>query len=115
MLRAELKAYEIRKIRAPQKVSVLSNVVIVVEDGRKAYSYISFSDKFISDVGMQFPQGISEFHPAYLRLVKWPTGVWKLEARYLHGVTRVPLLEYTERPVWLGKTRSKNEQGKKAG
>ena len=87
---------------------------MVLADGLRGTIYISFSEKLVQDIGMLLPQGISLFSPAYLRLTKWPTGEWKLSVRYLSGGTSIPLLEYSDRPVWVGKIRSKHEQGKKA-
>lgn len=101
--------YNILPARKPQVGYALSGVVLVTAPRVRGYTYVKFPESTVREVGMQLPQGVSVDNPAYLALTKWPTGEWRLYARYINGGgLGVLLTVYEQRPEWVTKIRSKD-------
>jgi len=102
---ADRPIYTLRATRAPQSGGILSGVLVIIENGKKTFSYVGFTPALISAVGEILPYGVSQFCPAYLQLTKWPTGPWVLQAKYVEGSVCRILREYQSLPVWVGKRK----------
>jgi len=92
----------IRRAKSPQEHPLLAGVVWVTAPGGRKAAYIRFSEDLVDEVGNALPYGVSAEHPAFLKLVQYPSrGVWRLYAMYLDRSRSAFLWEYNEQPSWL--------------
>lgn len=95
--------------RKPQHGYPLAGVVLVTGGKVRGYTYVKFPERTVREVGAMLPYGVSPDNPAYLALTQWPTGKWRLYARYIDEGIGVLLVEYEHRPEWVTKIRSTDD------
>lgn len=102
----EHKKFCLRHSRKPRAGSCLSGVVMVADSDGRGYCYVDFSDDLVVSVGKALPCGVSDFWPAFLKVVQLGnTDIWRMYACYKDMGAMVLLVEYSGKPGWLKKVR----------
>lgn len=103
----EQKSYELRPSPRPLttgRYTLLSSTVAVIQEDRKYYCYVAFSDALVQKVGKTLLNGVSADDPAYLFVYMEPKQfhVWVCYARDDKG-SHLWSGDMHSRPDWLRK------------
>lgn len=97
----ELKKYGLRRSRSGKVHPLLSGIVHVYEHTGVRLAKITFEECFVDAVGKALPQGVTQAHPAYLKILHMPgRKTWRVFAMYFKQEKGVLLWESPTIPHW---------------
>lgn len=113
LFRHEKKAFGLR--RASEKrlrtSAEIANIVEVVDNARRGYCFVNFSDTFVTELGKKLPYGVSHVDPIRLRVVATPEingqRWYQVKCRYLKRDASRLLWQTDQRPAWIGRVHEK--------
>jgi len=106
----EYRKFGLVHARKPQTGYPVAGVVQVIAGEESGVVYVKFQEALVDAVGRVLPYGVSDEQPCFLKVIKLPTGKWRVMAYYL-GSRRGRILWEADRPLWIKHVRKGGSNG----